>query len=354
MAMKNLLIFVVLLALGTACTDKPEPPTAAPDSGQKINDTLYIPVLPALTAGLNAPSDICVGHEPFLYIADTGNDRVVMMDLAGRVVGASARIPRPVAIAQDGLLDLLVAAELDTTINGSPVTLGAVYRIRLRDSHHRIADAPVYAVYTEPARPERRFTGVAVLPNNAYLLTRVGPLNTSPFDPDNAVLIMSPQDEFFSPVSSLRPVGNALNSIKNLSGISIIGNNSADFVFTQTDNTMQYKAQWLRFFPDPIGDWGQKFDPTQTHNDFLTVHRFDQPEDVTYDNFGNIFIVDAGKDSVFRFSSQGREQYSFGGTGNGNRQFNQPKGVAFYDKTLYVADTGNNRIARFRLSTDQQ
>lgn len=352
--MNRFLLFLVVLALGTACTEKPEPPTAAPDAGKKINDTLYIPVLPELVAGLNEPSDVHVGHEPFLYIADTGNDRVVMMDLAGRVVGASARIKRPVAIAQDGLFDLLVAAELDTTINGATVTLGAVYRIRLRDAHHRIADAPTYTVYTEPTRPNRRFTGIAVLPNNAYLLTRIGPLNSSPFDPDNAVLIMTPKDEFFSPVSSLRPVGNALNSIKNLSGISTIGSNSADFVFTQTDDAMQYKAQWLRFFPDPIGDWGQKFDPTQTQNDFLSVRRFSQPEDVTYDNFGNIFIVDAGKDSVFRFSSQGREQYSFGGTGNGSRQFRQPKGVAFYDKTLYVADTGNNRILRFRLSTDQQ
>ncbi|MDZ7623899.1 MAG: hypothetical protein U5J96_05550 [Ignavibacteriaceae bacterium] len=31
--------------------------------------------------------------------------------------------------------------------------------------------------------------------------------------------------------------------------------------------------------------------------------------------------------------------------------FNEPHGVAFFDKTLYVADTGNNRIVRFILST---
>jgi len=49
------------------------------------------------------------------------------------------------------------------------------------------------------------------------------------------------------------------------------------------------------------------------------------------------------------FNSFGDELQSFGGTD----VFNEPHSVAFFDKTLYVADTGNNRILRFILSTDQ-
>ena len=47
---------------------------------------------------------------------------------------------------------------------------------------------------------------------------------------------------------------------------------------------------------------------------------------------------------------------SFGGTGSGPTQFRNPHGVAYYeaDKILLVADTGNNRILRFKLSTDFQ
>ncbi len=350
------LCFASALVLLASCADKPEAPTAPPDSGQKINDTLYLPVLPALEAGLNQPSDVHVGREPFLYIADTGNDRIVMMDLAGRVVGVSRSVKHPVAIAQDGLFNLLVAGELDTTIGGSAVTIGAVYRISLRESNHRIGDAPVSVAYSEPNRPDRRYTGVAVLPGNSYLVTRTGPLNSSPFDPDNAVLVITPGDELLTPVSSLKPIGNALNSIGDLSGIATIGN-TADFVFTQTGAGMQYRAQWLRFFPDPIGDWGQKFNPAQTQNNFLAVNRFVRPEDATSDNFGNIYIVDAGTDSVYKFTSQGREQHSFGGSSSAvqeTNRFKQPKGIAFFDKTVYVADTGNNRILRFRLSTDQR
>jgi hypothetical protein len=43
---------------------------------------------------------------------------------------------------------------------------------------------------------------------------------------------------------------------------------------------------------------------------------------------------------------------SFGGTGDGALQFDNPQGVAYFDRIVYVADTGNNRISRFRLNTD--
>jgi sugar lactone lactonase YvrE len=39
---------------------------------------------------------------------------------------------------------------------------------------------------------------------------------------------------------------------------------------------------------------------------------------------------------------------SFGGA----NVFKNPHSVAYYNKTVYVADTGNNRILRFILSTD--
>ena len=76
--------------------------------------------------------------------------------------------------------------------------------------------------------------------------------------------------------------------------------------------------------------------------------RFEQPEGSAIDNFGNIYIADAGKDSVYKFNTFGDELESFGGPDI----FNQPHGVAHFNNTLYVADTGNNRILRFSLSTD--
>jgi hypothetical protein len=79
-----------------------------------------------------------------------------------------------------------------------------------------------------------------------------------------------------------------------------------------------------------------------------------------------IFVADSQKDSVFQFMLNGTEgvppppgatgtqniPVSFGGTGTGPMQFRNPRAVAWLNRTLYVADSGNGRISRFKLSTD--
>jgi sugar lactone lactonase YvrE len=62
--------------------------------------------------------------------------------------------------------------------------------------------------------------------------------------------------------------------------------------------------------------------------------------------------VDVGLHRLLKFNSSEVERYSFGEKDVGEKQFHRPMGVAFFDKTVYVADTGNNRILRFKLSTD--
>ncbi|MFM8455487.1 MAG: hypothetical protein ACKOAK_01850, partial [Ignavibacteria bacterium] len=230
-ALHILTIFIVLSLGVVSCNDTPQAPEAVPDTG-KINDTLYIPLQPDWV-DFNEPSDILIGREPFVYVADTKNNRIVMMDIAGRRVGVSGFIKHPIAIAQDGLFDLLVCGELDTLLQGKSVTIGAIYRIHLSDVRHSIANAPIQCVYTQAGRPERRFTGITVLQGNNYLISRTGPSNASRFDPDDAVLLMNPQDSIMSRLSSLVPEGNALYSIGSISSLSVSADRSQDFLFTQ-------------------------------------------------------------------------------------------------------------------------
>jgi len=98
---------------------------------------------------------------------------------------------------------------------------------------------------------------------------------------------------------------------------------------------------------------------------------FKQPQDLTYSsNSRYIFVVDSGTDSLYQFTSIGVEGIrppafsqeqkniivSFGREGDENTQFRDPFCVAYYepDKIVLVADKGNNRIVRFKLSTDFQ
>ncbi len=47
-------------------------------------DTVYVQVKPEW-GGFNKPQDVMVGREPFIYVADTENDRIVMMNLNGQI-----------------------------------------------------------------------------------------------------------------------------------------------------------------------------------------------------------------------------------------------------------------------------
>ncbi|MGB0345916.1 MAG: hypothetical protein ACPGGA_00450, partial [Balneolaceae bacterium] len=91
--------------------------------------------------------------------------------------------------------------------------------------------------------------------------------------------------------------------------------------------------------------------------------------DITYtaDDDSYIFVVDEGLNKLFQFQTNGQEgvpppagaedqsrqiMVSFGEFGAGPKQFDQPSGVAYFDRVVYVADKGNNRIARFKLTSD--
>jgi len=84
------------------------------------------------------------------------------------------------------------------------------------------------------------------------------------------------------------------------------------------------------------------------------------------DGINNLFVVDALKHSHFQFQFNRFEGVppppgsaaekpvivSFVGTGAGLKQFRQPSGEAFFDDIVYLANKGNNRIARYKLTTD--
>jgi hypothetical protein len=93
--------------------------------------------------------------------------------------------------------------------------------------------------------------------------------------------------------------------------------------------------------------------------------KFSNPSGLAYADDGTnyIFVTDTGTDSLYIFQSNGFEGVtlpgetksdivSFGGVGTGPRNFDDPMGVAYFRRVVFVVDRGNNRIARFKLNTD--
>jgi len=316
-------------------------------------DTLYIPINPAWK-GFNKPQDVMVGKEPFIYVADTENDRIVMLNLDGQVLGARS-IKKPVAIAQDYKLNLIVCARFDTLGQ----SFSAVYKIDLVSANHQIGSAPVRRLLpklSDLSQPQREYTGTTVFFDNSFLISRKGPNNSNLIDPDNAILIFvqkklsnnSTKDSLVGRVALIDPTGTGILSANKISSLTSYSNRSYDLVLTLIgDNS--FKVQPLKYITTQDFT-GYQILYSPLSNDIMTPNVFDQPEGTTIDNASNIYIVDAGKDSVFKFNSFGDELNSFGGPDI----FDQPHGVAFFDKILYVADTGNDRILRFILSTEIQ
>jgi len=353
----NILLVFSIAVLLLNCNDKFIAPDNSPKDGdQIISDTLYIQQSP-VWSGFNRPQDIIIGKETFIYVADTDNNRIVVLNLAGHVVG-ERQIKQPVAIAQDFQLNLIVCAQFDTLIEGSNITYSAVFKFDMVVAEHRIENAPITRLLPNTSfdflRPDREFTGVTSFFDNGFFVARRGPSNATLIDPDNSILIFrkkelsdgSKIDTLIGRVPLIEPLGTGLMSANNISSLASFSGNKYDIILTLIGEN-SFKTQVLEFVEsEDFTGYRNKLDPFVT--DIMTVAKFEKPEGTTLDIFDNIFVADAAKDSIFKFNSFGDEMESFGGP----EIFDSPHAVAYFDRTLYVVDTENNRILRFILSTD--
>jgi hypothetical protein len=105
--------------------------------------------------------------------------------------------------------------------------------------------------------------------------------------------------------------------------------------------------------------WEPRFDPAkaeQRSTDFIRTGRFRVPTAAAIDRRrSDIFIVDSELDSVLKFDRNGRfKAESFGKFRTATTLLpglKNPRGIAYSnDCTIYIADTGNKIIRRFKLS----
>jgi hypothetical protein len=354
----SFLLFVPLALNGCMERFDPADLVNSNDPGNISGATVYVSLSPNWE-GFNKPQAILIGKEPFIYVADTENNRLVMLNLNGEILG-TRDVKRPVAISQDFKMNLIVAAELDTLVNGVTRTFSALFKYNLSASGHQIENAPVTRLLPRPAdfnRPERRYTAITTFYDNSFYVARTGPNNSSFIDPDNSILVFHPRsmygkgdgDTLIGRLPNIDPLSAGLITGNHITSMSSFNRRSIDMVVT-IGGQNAFKAQWWTYIISAIDEkYSSRFSPSDGV-DFIKPNRFVRAEGSAVDQTGNIFIADAGKDSIFSFNSFGDELTSFGGSD----LFNEPYDVAFHNQTLYVLDTGNNRIVRFILSTDQR
>jgi len=354
---------------------------------QSFREVAYVPVQPILDQFMS-PSDMIAGFDELLYVVDSATQEVIALDESGREIGRKF-IRGAKAIAQDRSLDLLVIGLKDT--------LGAerscIYRLKMNTSsgyglqYSTITNEVVHPFYFKSSVISRdaevKFNRISVMFDNTYYVTRTGPSN-NPIQsggPDDNVLLFNSSDNFITPVVISNSSGAifvdyfnepfGLTSLAKTPQLSV--DQRRDFLFTSLDPNGVLKVQWIvnqesvdgsSFLPKT--DWSND---TSQADDFINVpFKFKKPVGVEFTGDGSnyIFVVDRATDSLYQFTSNGLEgvrpppasgqtkyvKTSFGGRGNGPTQFNLPSAVAYKDEIVYVADQGNGRILRFKLTLD--
>jgi hypothetical protein len=357
------------------------------------NQVGYLPVLP-YWQGFSNPIDVCVGYDEMVYVVD--DNGVNILDQKGTRYRAIA-IPGATDVTQDRMLNTYVLGRVNKSISGTIYNLAAVYVIANSSSAAAplIKDTLIHpfndvsrnnTAFRGVADEQVQFTGIAATFDNTIYVSRTGPTNdlTSTSRPDNTVLIYDESGVNTGYSNGLNPVTSSLKSCLDVASIatftappqSIAGvNQSKDFILVQNNDQAQFAALWIKQTVDPDGgliftenSTLTIFDYTKADRFLYQPFRFSSPSDVFIapDITGYIFIVDSEKDSLYQFTNKGFEGVnppansgitkqilaSFGGTGSGPFQFNDPSGVCYFRKVIYVADKNNGRISRFKLSTD--
>jgi hypothetical protein len=356
------------------------------------NEVGYVPIQPYWY--VPNPVDVYVGYDEMVYVVD--DNGLEIFDQKG-TKQRSIAIPGATDVIQDRRLHTYVTGRVNKEVGGVTYNLAAVFHI----INASTADAPVIIdTLIQPFCDITRnntafrgaddeaveFTGLATLADNTLYISRRGPNNSlaTVARPDNTILIFDEGGVNTGYTNGLSPTVSSLKSCINVSSIASFAappqqtsgiSNSHDFLLLQNDPVAQYKALWIVEAYDPDAgvtyiqnDKLLNFDTTKASGFLYTPNRFSSPADiyVAPDATGYIFIVDCGRDSLYQFTQAGFEGVnppanssitkqilaSFGGKGSGPFQFIEPSGVCYFKETVYVADKGNNRIARFKLSTD--
>jgi hypothetical protein len=376
----------------------------------------YAALLPFWSEGFSAPNDIIVGFDELIYVTDDNGlhvldqagRRATVVPLQGaNAVAMDRNLHVYVSARQnftitnnDGITDtynLPVVYKMRNVNGAGELTYVDTLAFPFDDASLSTFSAQVRRLdKTDPLNYEQvQITGIAVMADNSVYVTRSGPSNQigQIAAPDNIVLefqritvggVRTEKMRNIRQIRTINPSNPSLISGLGLSSInSFIGppqretmSDNRGFLMTQSDQSVEipYRVLWITatetvdglvFAPNTLL---LAQDTTRANSFMYEPFKFENPTDVTFTTDGTnyILVTDAGTDSLYLFQSNGIEGVnppigstetkaivvSFGGRGIGPKEFNEPSGVTYFRRTVFVADKGNNRIARFRLTTD--
>jgi hypothetical protein len=328
-----MLLIAGFFAMLTACGEKlPLPANVIDNDSGRLVDTTYVPALPFWTSAdgipFRHPHGIAIGYDYTIYVCDTDNDRIVRLTPGGDFIESFA-LEHPYSVAQDRAFNLVAVNNTGRIWLRRYGTEGGFELHVARDSNYQCGDDPKGPCgWYFP-----KFTNVAASRDPRSLFYAVISGRALRFDIDVP----------WYPVYVDSGLG--LGRVDNATGIAVGEFRNERFLLVA-----QFAPAWgVQYFSVPLHS--PVVHDTSADIYFVTDTGMKY---VASSERGNVYVLQQLLGNVLVFSYRGKLQHTFGQTGNPEFRLSRPSAIAVFDETILVADTDNNRIARYQMTNFPQ
>ena len=323
---------------------------------------------PAVSAQLNAPQGLALDSAGNLYIADSVNNRVRMVDTQGIITtfagngtvnppgfwgdtgpatDASLHLPTGLAVDSSGKVYIAVSADntvrVVTTDGVINIFAGAGYKgyygDYAKDSISGIVSNTGVATVAGLTNPQ----DIAIGPSGSLLIADTGNATIRKVDSTGVITTISGNgnvgisgDDVATTLAMVAPFGVAVDSTGNVY-VAEYGSNRIRKIDTSGKITTA------------VGDGNQGFagDGGAPNKVEMSL-----PTSVVVDSSGNLYFADSLNNRIRKLAGGNVSTFAgngaFSRSGDGNAataaQLNTPLGVAVNTANLYIADTANNTV----------
>jgi len=420
--LRQYIMILLLLLLVGQCTEfgekRPLPAVNSPTGSFGANDTSYIRLSPdwnVATIGysFSQPTDIVIGSDGYIFVADEGNDKIVVMDKSGVMQNHShldqiTNIESPIGIDIDSKQNLFIVngtntiycwnqylnyADIDSvviqyvlrdTVTGEhfSYTYSETENAMTDSTRHLVFEKFIFSagqtlidslqnvsVFYQDSKADAQFMGVAAGPfgkSTLYVtdmqrnrIVKLDVVRSGMVLLKNRWMIFTYSGRYNEIVASYGSGAGTVDAPQ-----SITADDEGNIYFTQTGgNFLVQKLSYKDY--NPVFNLNEN--PIMNLSD---PPLFVSPADIAVDRQSNIYVVerepyliiktnpDSSVDSTYsffhKFTPDGNI-VDLGIKGIITAEFQHPQGIAVDDEDIiYIVNTEKNQIERFKLSISDE